>query len=94
MPEELWKWAGITLAALTAVVGGAWAQTHRRISHTHRRIDRVEDEFRSDIRKGFQEASEGRGRIWQGLNDHRKELKEDLQKMGDRIVREINGGRE
>lgn len=89
MPDELWKWA---VATLTAIVGGAWAQMHRRISHTHRRIDRVEDEFRGDIREGFHEASEGRNRIWQGLTDYRREMKEDLKSMEDRIVRVINGG--
>lgn len=91
MVDDLWKWA---VGALTMVVGGAWAQVHRRISYTDRRIDQLEDEFRSDIREGFKEASEGRNRIWQGLTDYRREMKEDLKSMEDRIVREINGGQE
>lgn len=91
MVEDLWKWA---VAALTLLVGGAWAQVHKRISHTHRRMDRLEDEFRSDIRKGFHEAGEGRNRIWQSLTDYRREMKEDLQRMEDRIVRVINGEQE
>ena len=50
--DELWKWA---LGALTLLVGGAWAQVHKRIAFTHRRIDRLEDKFGSDIREGFRE---------------------------------------
>ncbi len=91
MLEYAWKWA---VGVLTAVAAGAWAHVHRRISNVERRIDRVEDEFRADIREGFHEASEGRTRIWKGLTDGRREMKEDLQKMEDRIVKVINGGHE
>ena len=66
---------------------------HRRIFHTHQRIDRVEDKYQTEIRDGFREANEARDRIWQGLGEHRKEMREDLKSMEDRIVRVINGGR-
>lgn len=91
MPENLWNWI---MGAMAALIGGAWAHVHRRISYTHRRIDRLEDELRTDIRKGFHEASEGRSRIWEGLTSYRREMKEDLKSMEDRIVRVINGRRE
>ena len=91
MIDELWKWA---LGVLTLLVGGAWAQVHKRISFVHSRVDRLEDELRTDIREGFREASEGRARIWEGLTSYRRETKEDLQKMEDRIIRVINGGQE
>jgi len=91
MPDNLWNWI---VGAMAAMIGGAWAQVHRRISYTNRRMDRLEDEFRNDIREGFREASEGRSRIWEGLTSYRREMKEDLKSMEDRIVRVINGGRE
>ena len=91
MPDDLWKWF---VGMLTVVLGGAWAHVHKRISYTHGRIDRLEDELRADIRDGFKEAGVGRHRIWEGLTESRREIKEDLKSMEDRIVREINGGRE
>ena len=91
MVEDLLKWA---VGALGAAFGGACTYVHRRIASTHRRIDRLEDELRSDIRNGFKEASEGRSRIWEGLTESRREMKEDLKSMEERIVRVINGGRE
>lgn len=85
------KWA---VGALGAAFGGACTYVHRRIASTHSRIDRLEDELRADIRDGFKEASEGRSRVWQGITESRKEMKEELKHMEDRIVRVINGGRE
>lgn len=89
MVEDFFKWA---VGGLGATFAGACTYVHRRIASTHRRIDRLEDELRADIRKGFRESSEGRGHIWQGLTDYRREMKEDLKSMEDRIVQKINGG--
>jgi hypothetical protein len=90
--DDLWKWATAALGVVTAALGAAWGHIHARINRTDARAQGRLDRLEGKIEAGFKKSGEDRARLYDKIDEQRRETKADLQRVEDRVLDAINGG--